>query len=316
MKKINRILIQASVYILAISFTLLLSSWQASGAETSLALSYNFNGMVHTGETGSPDAANGFRSISDRALIIDGTPTSLSSITSPLSQLGYTVVNSAGVLDIIHIGDRNTVDSGNWAFDAVADGDDIGIQPSWLPVTDQTIVNNPVGPGIPMRSDTEIGILYNISNGGGDFDVTLSFSDFSSITVTLNGPDWYGPSNEQPGSPGPGVAIQANLPGTFKGSGNVDSAVDDADLLVTEAVITAPLLLSNLGFNINGRTLTNIGFSNRSNDFGGYAVYAVTVKDQQSIAVPSMTHFGMIFFVVFAGLGSVLYMKRQGKEIS
>ena len=112
MNKLNRIFIQASVYIFAISFTLLLTSWQASGAQTSLALSYNFNGMVHTGEAGSPDAVNGFRSISDRALIIDGSPTSFGSMISPLSQLGYTVVNSAGVLDIIHIGDRNTVDSG------------------------------------------------------------------------------------------------------------------------------------------------------------------------------------------------------------
>jgi hypothetical protein len=235
---------------------------------------------------------------------------------SPLSQLGYTVVNSAGVLDIIHIGDRNTVDSGNWAFDAVADGNDIGIQPSWLPVTNQTIVDNPVGPGIPMTSDTKIGVLYNISNGGGDFDVTLSFSDLSSITVTLNGPDWFGPFNNPADPPGPGVAIQANLPGTFKGSGNTDSAVEDADLLVTEAVITAPLLLSDLAFNINGRTLTNIQFSNRSNDVGGYAVYAVTVNDQTAKAVPTMTEWGMIIFMVLAGLGAVLYMKRQARAIS
>src|SRR4030095_4153358 len=37
-----------------------------------LPLAYNFNGMVHVGEAGQPDAPSGFRAISDRALNVDG----------------------------------------------------------------------------------------------------------------------------------------------------------------------------------------------------------------------------------------------------
>ncbi|MFK7742515.1 MAG: hypothetical protein AB8H80_19535 [Planctomycetota bacterium] len=50
----------------------------------------------------------------------------------------YKLVDRNDTLDIVHLGDRNLVDNGNWAFDATADGDDIGVQPNWLPNSDQT----------------------------------------------------------------------------------------------------------------------------------------------------------------------------------
>src|SRR5690606_21085308 len=89
-------------------------------------LNYNFNGIVHPGETGQPDAPNGFRSISDRALdFTAGVP------ATPIFQR-FAVVAQPGVLDMVHLGNRNTVDGGNWAFDANPDGDNRGTQPSWL----------------------------------------------------------------------------------------------------------------------------------------------------------------------------------------
>ena len=314
----KRFFIQASVYSIIASLVLLSSVWQASAAQFPLALNYNFNGMVHPGEEGVPDAPAGFRSISDRALVIDGSAGAFHGMTSPNSQLAYTIVNSAGALDLVHVGNRNTVDGGSHAFDAVVNGDSIGIQPSWLPNPDQSSADNPVSPAILMTGSSKIGVLYNISNGGGNFDVTLSFSDGSSAVVTLNGPDWFGPFDGQPGAPGSGVLLQQNLPGTFKGSGNVDMADPDADLLVTEAVITAPLLLSNLGFDVNGKTLTNITFSNGSNPDAGYAVYAVTVDGVASAApaVPAVNGWGMLIFMALAGLGAAYYLRRQRTDAS
>lgn len=297
--------------IAAFIFSLLAYS-EAQGAQTTIQLNYNFNGMVHTGEAGQPDAPNGFRSISDRAMIIDGGPSSFNDLTSPNSNLTYSIVHSPGVLDIVHIGNRNTVANGAYPFDTVANGDNIGVQPTWLPDPNQTTAVTTINPGIVLDNNSKIGFLYNISNAGGDFDVTLHFADGGSVTVTLNGPDWFGPFNGQPDAPGAGVKLQQNI-GQFTGSQDVDMANPGPPLIVTEAVISAGKLLSDLSFNVLGRTLTGITFGNQSNPSGGYEVFAATVttSTNASVSVPTMTEWGMLIFMVVAGFGALYYLRAK-----
>ena len=117
-------------------------------------LNYNFNGIVHAGESGLPDDPAGFRSISDRALDFStGVPAD--PLTNP-----YQLIATAGALDIVHLGNRNTVDNGNWAFQPTANGDNIGIQPTWLPNADQstpqtTILATP----LPLVATTNLAFL-------------------------------------------------------------------------------------------------------------------------------------------------------------
>jgi len=275
-----------------ISLLLILPEWTQAQI-----LTPNFNGLVHVSEEGQPDAPTGFRSISDRALIIDGTAGALPIDIIGATGLAYSLVGIAGDLDIVHIGNRNTVDNGNWAFDAVADGDTIGIQPDWLLDPDQSTVVNLLTNPIPLNSVSEIGFLYQISNGGGSFDVVLEFSDLTTVTVTLNGPDWFGPGGGTPTPAGAGVAVQQNLVGTFIATNNVDQADTDQDLLVTEAVISAAQLLSDLAFDINGLELTGITFTNTSNAIAGYAIIAATTNITISLpptpVVPTLNKAGL-----------------------
>ena len=164
-----------------------------------IPLNYNFNGIVHLGEGGAPDAPAGFRSISDRALDFrNGIP------NDPLLA-GYQLVAAPGVLDLVHLGNRNQVDAGNWVFEPSPNGNNVGTQPTWLANVDQsgpqtTVLSSPV----VVVPNASIGFLYQVSNGGGAFDVTLTFQSGATLTQTLSGPDWYF--------------------GSFPGTGSVDIA--------------------------------------------------------------------------------------------
>jgi hypothetical protein len=223
---------------------LLLSAGAAAQTTRQIPLNYNFNGVVHAGENGQPDAPAGFRSISDRALDFSaGVP------ASPLL-VPYSLIGTAGTLDIVHLGNRNTVDNGNWAFDLVPDGDNIGIQPAWLTNVDQstpqaTTVNPPIG----LEATSTATFLYQISNGGGTFDVTFGFQSGASVTRQLSGGDWFG--------------------GAFLGRGSVDAANPDNNLSIAEGSID---LSSEVG-----RTLTSITFANSSNTAAGIAILAANV---------------------------------------
>ena len=99
-------------------------------------LNYNFNGIVHADEPSdpifNPDDPNGFRSISDRALDFRNSVPSNETVDR------YVLVTEGGELDIVHLGNRNTVSGGVWAFDDKADLDGNGIQPDWLLDPDQS----------------------------------------------------------------------------------------------------------------------------------------------------------------------------------
>jgi len=213
----------------------------ATAQSVPVPLNYNFNGIVHAGEAGLPDDPAGFRSISDRALDFStGVP------SNPILA-EYQLVATPGTLDIVHLGNRNLVAGGIWAFDPTPDGDNIGIQPTWLPNVDQsgpqtTVLATP----LVVLPGSSVGFLYQISNGGGSFDVTLTLASGGSHTATLSGPDWF--------------------LGSFAGTGGTDLAAPDNNLSLTEGRIDLDAFV--------GDAVTEISFSNQSNPTGGYAIVA------------------------------------------
>ncbi|MGE3108772.1 MAG: GC-type dockerin domain-anchored protein [Phycisphaerales bacterium] len=262
------------------NFRLSLTENAVEHTNQTLDLNWNFNGMTHAGEEGQPDAPNGYRSISDRGLRIDanqGDSIAAGTIRSDTG-LVYEVVGEANTLDIVHLGDRNTVDNFNHVFDDVVDGDEVGVQPDWLPNSDQTgpQTTDVTGANIVLGADTKLGVLYQISNGGGFMILTLGFADGAMVQLGLDGPDWF--FDQVPGAPANGVESQAQL-GVFAGTQNVDLADAGASLNVVEAVVsTASLSLGGFG-DFTGRQLTSITFSDRSNTIAGYAIIAASVLD-------------------------------------
>jgi hypothetical protein len=133
--------------------------------------------------------------------------------------------------------------------------------------------------------DFNLGLLYNVSNGGGTFDVTLVFDD-GSITVTLAAPDWL---FVQPvDAPNPGVATQARLDGPifsvlWDGVETRDLARSGPALSLVEATISASSLLTGLGFDVTGRSLISIEFDNLTGSDlgdrqGALGIYAASVN--------------------------------------
>lgn len=248
-------------------------------ADFPITLNYNFNGMAHSGEEFNADNPDGFRSISDRALHIDGQTGSFGAV--PIVGSGgipYQIVTAAGALDIVHVGDRNTTDNGNWAFDATPDGDNIGTQPNWLSNPDQTgpQATSLTALNLTLDPSAEIGVLYQVSNGGGNFRVTLSFTDSTSVFVTCNAPDWF--QNQSPGAPGNGLIVQHQL-GVFNGTDGNDIANSPAATLnVAEAIISVSEMLNDGVGDVRGKTLASISFSDRSRPTAAYAILAATVR--------------------------------------
>jgi hypothetical protein len=256
-------------------------------AQVPIALNYNFNGMVHAGEAGQPDSLTGFRAISDRGLLIDGAAGSLG--TTPIvggTSLPYTIVTTPGVLDVVHLGDR----AFQWPYEAAIPGTnaDVGVRPTWDADSNHTgPQTTTIAGGIAMFPNSELGFLYQISNGGGQFDVVLGFSDGGTVTVRLAGPDWFGGTATVPARLA-GVTRQARLGGTntvwpstnFNDSGLTAPAAQR--LSVMEGVMTAAQIeTAGLG-TIAGRTLTSISFGNATYPAGatlfqrGYAIMAAT----------------------------------------
>lgn len=248
----------------------------ANAAVTQIDLDYNFNGIVHAGESGLPDDPDGYRSISDRGLDFTG------GVPNDATLNQYQLVGQAGALDIVHLGNRNLTDGGNHAFDAAVDGDNVGIQPNWLPNVDQTGPQTTVlGAPILLGSGSSASFLYQISNGGGDFDVEFGFQGGGSTVVTLSGPDWFGPNGGTP-------AI-----GTFAGTDGQDQGnTGAATLLITESVVD----LSGFA----GQTLESISFQNQSNTSAGYAILAANVDN-----IPEPGSLALL------GLGGLAILRRR-----
>ncbi len=254
-----------------------------------IALNCNWNGIVHgTAEQGNPDNPDGYRSIADRALhFADGTPFTLGA-----AGFRYQFVETAFTNDLVYLGNRNVVGIGcNCPFDAVADFDNIGTQPNWLTDPFVTSVTTNVMPALSMTANTRIAVLYNYTNGGGFFDMTLGFADASSVTLTLQGPDWFANNNGVADFPGFGVDSQAVLAGPlsggdgFPGTQDHDMGNPGAPLNLVEAVVTRDRIMFDFGIDIAGRSLTAITFDNRTSDRGNVAIYAVTADGAEGGSV-------------------------------
>ena len=225
---------------------LALSASMSAQAIIPIPLNYNFNGIVHAGESGLPDDPNGYRSISDRGLdFTNGVP------GDPLLA-NYAIVDQPGQLDIVHLGNRDTVTSGLWAFQATPDGDCIGIQPAWLTNVDQsTPQTTTLSSPLPVDANTSLGILFQISDGGGTMDVTVTMSSGGTCSATVGAGDWFG--------------------GSFPGTDCVDNGNGPAaGLSITEANIDLSACA--------GDSVAAVTFSNRSNGTAGYAILAATMK--------------------------------------
>ncbi len=261
----------------------------ARGDDTPVALRYNFNGMVHAGEAGQPDNPDGFRSISDRALLVDGAAGSFG--TSPVTgfnAIPYTIISAPLVLDVVHLGNRVT---SGWAYDATVDGDNIGIRPNWDTSPDHTVPQTTtLATPIEMFGNTQIGVLYQISNGGGSFDVVLGFTDATSVTVRLAGPDWY--NLPVVASPGAGVVSQSRLgntnwPATTSNDMAATGVVPTNNLSVIEGVLGVSKMAADGLGNHAGKFLGSITFQNA--DYVGsnaraYAVVSATVRGASASA--------------------------------
>lgn len=251
--------------------------------QTPIILNYNYNGMVHNGsETGAANAEdpNGFRSIADRALDLGAGGGFGSNPLIGVSGLNYTIVTSDHELDIVHLGHRGVFRP----YDDIV-GNNNGVFPSWLPDVDHTGPQTTiVDPPILFDANTDIGFLYQISDGGGSFVVTLGFTDSTTVGVVFAGPDWFGVQTVA--APGIGVRHQRSM-GTYPSRQDVDVANATTSVLnVVEAVISVWKLEADGFGNMAGKQLSSIEFSNPTfpvtPTFGrGYAIIAATVGTNQ-----------------------------------
>jgi hypothetical protein len=268
-----------------------------------IPLNYNFHGMAHQGEAITGATANNadfvlYRSISDRGLYWDpgdthafGTNPLIGFTGIPYSlydNLGYTneTVMSPGDasnngLDIVHLGHRGV-------YYRLYDTDSttqVGPFPAWQPdaatnsdhTGDQVTV---LGTPIPVDAQTEIGVLYMASDGGGQFDCVLTFNNGgadNNVTVRLAAPDWFGAAADPAVVSGQPVSFQRKITHTvsgttyttFRGAANVDSAALQAfatnnagpNLNVMEGIISVPAIIAG-GNNVAGQNLTRIAFRN------------------------------------------------------
>jgi hypothetical protein len=252
-----------------------------------LDLDWNWNGVVHGGEAGSPDAADGYRSIADRGLT-SGTANALGGVSGEVDAfLSYSLVTEGGSLDTIFLGGPRPTGGGEFGFDAVVDGDNIGVAPNWDPTGgtgELASATSSISP-VTITESFALGLLYDASVSGGTFDVTLGFDSGLELTVILSVPDWFADFNGTASPPSTGVAIQAVLAGPlsdgdgFESTEQTDLAVAGPPLNVLEAVITYGSLL-DLGEPILGETLTSITFDDpvgAANDAMTVGIYAASV---------------------------------------
>jgi len=102
---------------------------------------------------------------------------------------------------------------------------------------------------IALDASSSAAVLYQISNGGGAFDVTFGFQSGGSTTSTLFGGDWFG--------------------GIFPGTAGVDSGNADANLNLTVGTVD----LSGSA----GEVLMSISFDNSLNPNSAVAILAANV---------------------------------------
>jgi hypothetical protein len=239
----------------------------SAGNFVEVPLNYNLDALYHgTGDTS-------YQSIADRGIVYNGSTFSNSNVsahgvfdvTSTLTGLPYHFVSAVNTPDTVALTGRGGLPSGNYSSNTTT-----------------------LSQGIVMNSNTAIGVLDNYSNGGGNFDMVLGFTNGHQVTVTMNAGDWTGNgtgSGNGPVAPTNGLATQAlfaqagfgNGAGYFDGVGGTDNPNQDQNVQLVQSTVTGSSLLSGQGINWNGWTLNSITFDNRTGG-GGVGIYAVTVS--------------------------------------
>ena len=217
-----------------------------------IPLNYNFNGIAHAGELGNPDDPAGYRSIHDRGLHFNvGGP------SAPLFD-GYRVVDAPYTLDVVHLGNRDTVNGGVWAFEPTANGNAVGTQPAWLADVDQTAPQTThVADPILLDGASSASLLFLVSDGGGAFDVVFGFSSGSPVVATVSGTGWLG--------------------GALPSVAGVDDAYPaGAGLRLDESAVDLSAHA--------GRVLTSVTFQNPSDPGAAYAIVAMNVAGCRTCA--------------------------------
>ncbi len=273
---------------------LVLASTTAMAVGQDIPLDFNWNALVQPSELVSIDTnqPNGFRSIGDRAFIY-GFADSLGGTTGEVLGIygTYQLPSTPNIPDLVFVGRRNA-NGADPVWDDVADGDDLGTQPAWDP-TDGSgtllLATTTFDAPIPMNSGSNVGIIFCATNGGADFDVTLEFTDGSSVTYFVTVPDWFANFDPTALPPGPGLEWQYVIPGTLSGgdghfgTNSVDLAVPGEPLTALEAVATTSTLNSDLGFNMDGKMLESITFDAtfffKINPNSGLGIMGLTVND-------------------------------------
>ncbi len=260
------------------SFTLAVVPNPVIHSDVTVPLAYNFNGMVHANEVNDADNLTGYRSLSDRGIRLTGTPGSLDVGLEGTTGIPYSVVTADHVVDIVQLGNRNTVDAGGHAFDAVVDGDNTGVQPTWLPNVDQggSQTTTLTALNLSMGANTKIGLIGDASNGGASFITTVEFTDNTSVQFFVDLPDWFGSQTVSPAEPG--VETQTQM-GLYFGAAQVDIGLADVDLNIVEVIFSTASLAAGGQGDTTGKTLRSISFSNSTNVNSGIGIYAMTVRD-------------------------------------
>ena len=261
---------------------------------------------------------NGFRSIADRGLLFDPNNVTTNALnyggTVGYEGMVYTLYNTALQSDMIHLGNRALAAGGirnwsapgtNWPAGGGTATTNNGLRPLWINNDDQTTpqTSSMTGLNAVFGPNTKVGILYHISNVDilsgttpreATFDVTLSFTDATSVTVRVQGSDWFGGASATPYNqvlPGPMAGAEAQrVLGIYRGVENTDKGdpANTGHLKVDEAIISTASM-QGLGFDATGKTLSAITFGNlRSGNaaqdsiYSAVGIYAATLRDPAS----------------------------------
>jgi hypothetical protein len=289
--------------------------------DITVPLAFNWNGIVHgqneetvpqnTGTTFENRCdTNGYRAIADRGLLCDGVQTNALNYGGGAvgyNGMFYSVYGADHQSDMIHMGNRTIAAGGirNWSPtcpQGTTTGN--GLRPVWLNNDDQTTpqTSDLSAFGAVFGANTMLGLLYHMSNVDagftGTFDVTLTFTDATSVTLTPQCTDWFGTNGQVLAShnntDGYGLENQRVL-GIYHGTSNTDQANDGGGsagaLKVDEAVISTTSILNKTGgaFNPVGKTLQSITFQNMhsgnaagDSTYSALGVYSATLRDPAS----------------------------------
>ncbi|MDP1660533.1 MAG: GC-type dockerin domain-anchored protein, partial [Phycisphaerales bacterium] len=242
-------------------------------------------------EQGTVNTANldGYRSIADRGLLLNGAAGAINAAAlSDAEGMPFSLVNEAGALDIVHLGNRNLVANSARVYGSSANN---AAQPNWQTDPDQTgpQVTDLASSGYTLTASSRLGVIYQVSDFGGRFDTVVHFTDGSSATLTMRAPDWFGVQVVPAPVAGSGLDAQRAL-GVFLATDQADTAFAPAtNLNVVEAVTSVQRLAADGFGDFTGKQIDRITFQNPVSNANyanstpatgsGFAIIAATLRD-------------------------------------